>query len=202
MEDIDMVGMQPPIPDWIAHMMDAIFEKLPAERTIYWTREVVAEIRLQADYSLVVPKLMLRGIQDVWRYADDATLPGIERVIKYVLEPRARGEVVTEEVEAAVRMAAGKGAAWATPRVSETVGAAIEATYASAPNAWSKRATEAFYHCCMARKYYEMEVFLQGRGVWGTPRYAAEALTAEEWSFWLLELLREAPVIKEEEEEV
>lgn len=201
MEDIDMVVLQSLVPSGVAHMEDAIFAKLPTERAIDWAREVTAEIRLQADYSLVIPKLMLRGIQDVWRYADDATLPGIERVIKYVLEPRARGEVVTEEVEAAVRMAAGKGAAWATPRVSETVGAAIEATYASAPNAWSKRATEAFYHCCMARKYYEMEVFLQGRGVWGTPRYAAEALTAEEWSFWLLELLREAP-LKEQEKGV
>lgn len=155
------------IPVAIAWMEDRLFERMPIEYAIDWPVEFLEVIPVGADLSLVIPKLLLRGIQDVRQYADDATLPVINRVIEEVLEPRARGEAVpVDVVDAAARaawaayVAAADAAAWAADAAADAAaGAASRASRAA-------DAADA----------------------------AAREAKAYEWSRWLLELLRDAPV--------
>ena len=149
-----------------------LFFRMPIAYAIDWPVEFLEAIPVGADLSLVIPKLMLRGIQDVRQYADEVTLPAINQVIEEVLEPRAQGKVVSEDVAEAAA-----GAAWWAAGASDAVAeAAVDAALAHVAEAvaWAAEAVED----------------------------VARSAKAYEWSRWLLELLRDAPVIKEEEEEV
>ena len=126
------------LPEWLAHLVDFLFERLPNGEAKQFPEQVLKSIKIGANLDLVYHKFCLFLLKDICEETDNPIVkPSIDKIIELRIRilTYKKTDVVTKREWSAARSAA--ESAWSAAWSAWSAWSAAESVAMSAESAWS-----------------------------------------------------------------